>query len=429
MADHAPADLSGSISVIDFKISDHDRDILRALAGRVAALASRPIESEKKELWYRHNDLQATRPLIFCDPENGWNEILPDSIMQCRGELAQKWEVLLRKEIFWGETMGDDRVVEPFFNVPHVHQESDWGMHEKKIGGDHGGSYRWEAPLKSYDDIGKLRFPKIRVDSEATEHVLELASSVLGDLLTVRLRTSWWWTLGMTWTAVNLRGLEQLMLDMYDFPEQLKQMMAFLRDGHLAKLDYLESHGLLALNNDDAYVGSGGFGWTRQLPQKGFKPDRVRTMDMWGFCESQETVGVDPEMFAEFVYPYQKPILERFGLNCYGCCEPLDKRWHVIKDAPRLRRISVSPWASVEKMAEQLGDRYIFSYKPSPSELARPTIDEGRIRSGLRQVIETTRGCRVEIIMKDNHTLGNNPQNAVRWCKIAQEEAARASVR
>ena len=146
---------------------------------------------------------------------------------------------------------------------------------------------------------------------------------------------------------------------------------------------------------------------------------------MWGFCESQETVQVSPAMFEEFVFPYQLPIMERFGLNCYGCCEPLDKRWHVVKRFPRLRRVSVSPWADVEKMAEYLQDNYIFSYKPPPAALALPTIDEDRIRRGLREVIEVTRGCRLEIIMKDNHTIGNNPQNVIRWCRIAQEEAGR----
>ncbi len=424
MADQSQAALAGGgVSAADTLVSPGDREVLRSLAGRVAELAARPIEAEKRELWYQHNDLQATRPLIFCDPENGWNEIITEDQMRCQGELARRWEMLLRKEVFWGGAMGDDRVTEPFFDVPHVHEESDWGMHEKKIGGDHGGSYRWESPLRTYDDLDKLRFPRISIDHQATERMLELAGSVLGDLLTVRLRTRWWWTLGMTWTAVNLRGLEQLMLDMYDYPEELKRLMTFLRDGHLAKLDFLESQGLLAANHDGSYVGSGGFGWTHQLPQKDFDPKHVRTKDMWGFCESQETVGVNPEMFAEFIYPYQKPILERFGLNCYGCCEAMDPRWHVIKDAPNLRRVSVSPWANVERMAEYLQDRFVYSYKPTPADLAQPKIDEDRIRAGLRKVIQTTRGCRLEIIMKDNHTLGKNPHNAVRWCQIAQEEA------
>jgi hypothetical protein len=98
----------------------------------------------------------------------------------------------------------------------------------------------------------------------------------------------------------------------------------------------------------------------------------------------------------------------------------------VVKRFPRLRRISVSPWADVEKMAEHLGGNYVYSYKPNPAELARPSIDEDRIRGGLRRVIEVARGCRLEIIMKDNHTLGGNPANAPRWCRIAREEAQRA---
>ncbi|GAH67025.1 unnamed protein product [marine sediment metagenome] len=90
------------------------------MASQVARLAARPIENEKRHLWFRHNTLEATRPLIFCDPENGWNEIITDAQMQCQGEMARGWEMTLRKEVFWGESMGDDRVIEPYFEVPYV---------------------------------------------------------------------------------------------------------------------------------------------------------------------------------------------------------------------------------------------------------------------------------------------------------------------
>ena len=402
-----------------------DRGTLRSLAERVAELAVRPGEAAKRVLWTDHNDLRLTRPLVFCDPENGWNEIIPDHELLCRGDLARTWEMTLRKEVFWGESMGDDRVVEPVFEVAHVREESDWGMHERKIGGGEGRAYTWDAPLKNFDRMDELRFPVISVDRSATERLLGLARSILGDLLEVRLRTRWWWTLGMTRTLVNLRGLEQIMFDMVDHPDELKCLMEFLRDGYLAKLDFLESNGLLAANHDGSYVGSGGFGYTRHLPQDGFDPERVRTRDMWGFGESQETVGVSPGMFAEFVYPCQVPLLERFGLNCYGCCEPLDRRWSVIKETPGLRRVSVSPWANLKTMAGELEDKFIFSYKPSPADLAMPIINEDRIRSGLREALEVTRGCHLEMIMKDNHTLGNNPSNASRWCRIAKEEIER----
>ncbi|HEY3341013.1 MAG TPA: hypothetical protein VGK81_03305, partial [Anaerolineae bacterium] len=251
MTDQTVAGLARHTAPItDLYISESDRAVLRSLANKVAELAARPLEEQKRELWYRHNMLQPTRPVIFCDPENGWNEIITTGLLACEGRLARDWEMALCKEVFWAEQMRDDRVVMPAFDVRHIFEESDWGMRETKIGGEHGGAYTWEAPLKDYADLACLRFPQIIVNEEATRRVVELAQETLGDILTVRLKTAWWWTLGMTWTLVNLRGLSQMMFDMLDYPDQLHQLMAFLRDGHLAKLDYLEQHDLLSLNCD-----------------------------------------------------------------------------------------------------------------------------------------------------------------------------------
>lgn len=95
----------------------------------------------------------------------------------------------------------------------------------------------------------------------------------------------------------------------------------------------------------------------------------------------------------------------------------------MIKRIPRLRRVSVSPWASIEDMAEMLGANYVYSMKPIPTPLASPNVDKNFVRKNLREAIKATRNCRVEIIMKDNNTIGNNPQNVIDWSKIAREEA------
>jgi len=408
-----------------FSISKREHRVLRRLAGQVAELAARPIEEEKRRLWYAHNSLQPTRPVIFCDPENGWNEIIRPTDLECDGVIGRWWEMRLRKEIFWGTQMGDDYTIMPYFDTPHVHTGGleDWGLKERMIGGEHGGSYVWEAPIRSPEDVQHLHMPEVHIDWPATHHLAEMAHGIFGDLLTVRIRTNWWWTLGMTMKLAHLRGLQQIMLDMVDNPELIHTLMSILRDGTLRLLEYLEAEGLLSLNNDGSYVGSGGLGWCTELPQPDYD-GRVRMRDMWGFAESQETVGVSPAMFAEFVFPYQLPILERFGLNCYGCCEPLNKRWHIVQRIPRLRRVSVSPWANVADMAEKLGDRYIFSWKPSPTDLAMP-FDEERIRAKIREAFRLTRNCRVEAIMKDNHTLGGDPTRATNWCRVAREEAER----
>jgi hypothetical protein len=61
--------------------------------------------------------------------------------------------------------------------------------------------------------------------------------------------------------------------------------------------------------------------------------------------------------------------------------------------------------------------------KPNPAVISTPEINESAIREDLRKAFDVTKGCRVEVIMKDNHTIGNRPENVVRWCRIAMEEA------
>ncbi len=397
-----------------------ERQTLRFLAGQVAELAARPIEDEKRNLWLEHNSLKPTRPLIFCDPENSWHEIIPPESLVCQGEIARGWEFHLRREIFWARQMQDDRVIQPYFDIAHYHLEPDWGAHETRIGGEDRSAYRWESPINSEADLAMLHPPLIAIDFAATRRLADLANEIIGDLLSVRIKTIWWWTLGMTWPLANLRGLERIMYDMVDHPDFLHRLMTLLRDGTAQMLDALEQSGLLYLNTEGTYVGSGGFGWTDELPAPDFT-GHVRTKDMWGFAESQETVGVSPRMFGEFIFPYQLSLLERFGLNCYGCCEPIDKRWPYIKQIPNLRRVSISPWSNRAKMAELLSSNYIYSLKPIPTNLAMPAFDEDLVRSQLEQDLRAARGCCLEIIMKDNNTIQNDPHRVVRWVQIARE--------
>ena len=56
----------------------------------------------------------------------------------------------------------------------------------------------------------------------------------------------------------------------------------------------------------------------------------------------------------------------------------------------------------------------MYSRKPAPSMLAVPHVDEDAVRADIRATLDVTRGCVVELIMKDNHTLGRNPENIVR---------------
>jgi hypothetical protein len=409
----------------DLAMSPDDKAVLVRLAERVAMIAAGSRMKEVRQLWRDLNGLRETRPVVFCDPENGWNEIITEAQMECRGRLARRWEMDLRKEIFWGEEMGDDKPVEPFFDVPYTVSPDDWGVAAVYHKTETAGSYVWEAPIRDYaTDLARLHAPQFEIDWETTRGTLAIAHEVFDGVLTVRQKGSWWWSMGLTWPAATFRGLTNILCDFHDHPDELKELLSIISRGYLAKLDWLETQGLLNLNNDGTYVGSGGYGFSDELPKKDFS-GKVRARDLWGFTESQETVNVSPAMYGEFIFPYERPIMERFGLTCYGCCEPLHARWPFVKQHPGLRRVSCSPWANLEKMAAALEDKYVLSLKPNPAALAVPKIDEQAIREGLRRAIDTTKGCVVEIIMKDNHTIGNRPGNVVQWCRIAKEEAMR----
>ena len=63
---------------------------MRELAKHITELAAGPENTEKRKLWIAHGSMEDTRPLVICDPENGWNEILN---LECESESARTWGI------------------------------------------------------------------------------------------------------------------------------------------------------------------------------------------------------------------------------------------------------------------------------------------------------------------------------------------------
>ncbi len=410
-------------------MTDNDRTVLRDLAKRIAEIAAQPEQDERRRLWYAQNSLRPIRPVVFISPEGSWCELLPDTALQCRDDDARGIEHGLRMRIYAAEHFDDDQVCDNVFRVPRAVQTTGWGIGPRYAHSDMArGAYNWDPPIKSREDISKIQTPTATHDPEATERALDFYQDLFGDLLEVRLHGQLWWALGLIdeWTV--LRGIEQTYWDMADAPGLVHAGMSRLCEGKLAWLDSLESLGVLSLNNGNDYVGSGGFGFSDELPGADFD-GRVRPNNLWGFCESQSMSEVSPAMLAEFVLPYQVRILERFGLSCYGCCEPLHNHIDLLRErVPRLRRLSISPWADKRISAEKLGGDVIFSWKPNPAYLASVTFAPETVRRDLRETVEVCRehGCALEIILKDTHTCNNEPWRFDEWSRIAMQEALRA---
>jgi len=431
------------------KISHQDRRTLRCLARRVRDIAARPEQEARRRAWKAHNRLEPGRPLVLCFPEGAWLECIPAESLRCGDPVLQGWETRLRMAIYTHEFLADDQPIDAAFHLPWDVWADGWGLEATQHVPDSGRrrvyylqpyvglsllshsdlcAFREDAPLKERADLRKLRMPRLQVDRERSDLLLRAAQDLFADILDVRRRGNPWEIVGgFPVTAVRLRGMEQLWLDLYDDPGWVKELLRFLTAGHEGVLDAMEREGLLTLNNGPEWIGTGGIGYTDELPAAGFESGHVRLKDIWGGLQAQDLVGISPEMVEEFFYPLMRPIMERFGLAHYGCCEAADPWLHALLQTANLRRISISPWANVARCAERLQGRYVFSYKPLPTCVSTERMDEAAIRHQLEDAFAITRahGCLVEVILKDLHTVRHEPDRLRRWVRLAREAAAR----
>lgn len=403
-----------------------ERQLIRDLATRLAEVSAQPQQAEHRELWYRQNALEKQRPLIFVSPEGSWIELVPESALQCEDEQARGFERTFRYKLYAAEHFCDDQVHEAQWRFGATIRFTDWGFNSALTHSDTPrGAYIWDGAIKTRADLDAMQPPTAKADPDQTARNREYYEDLFGDILKVELAGSWGFGFGLIDEWSQLRGITQMFMDFADDPQFTHDAMRKLSDSRLALAQSMLDQNLIALNNDNSYNCSGAFGWSRQLPQPDFA-GKVRLQDLWGFCDAQIMSEVSPAMHEEYVLQYQLPIMQEFGLNTYGCCEPLHLKLDLLmKHIPRLRRVSISPWADKKMSAEKLGDQVIYSWKPNPAVLAGVHFDADWARQDIKETIDLARAnnCVLEIIMKDTHTCQNNPERFDQWCQIAREEA------
>jgi hypothetical protein len=132
---------------------------------------------------------------------------------------------------------------------------------------------------------------------------------------------------------------------------------------------------------------------------------------------------VSPEMQDEFDITPLKPLLERYGLVYYGCCEPLHNKIDIVRKIRNVRKISISPWANKEIAAANIHGDYVFSAKPNPAYVAMGSFDADLVRKDLAETVEICRrhNTPCELILKDVSTVCKDPARLSQWEKIAME--------
>jgi hypothetical protein len=142
---------------------------------------------------------------------------------------------------------------------------------------------------------------------------------------------------------------------------------------------------------------------------------------LWAYANAQDYAMVSPEMTDEFLLQYQIPLLSRFGLVAYGCCEDLTRKIHLLKQIPNLRRIAVSPWADLAACAEQIENDYVISWRPNPSPHISTDWDQQFVSRSLKEGMKAVQGGIVDITLKDIQTVRGEVWRVKEWVKIARD--------
>ncbi len=439
-----------------------DRDILRRLAERQAEIAALPIHQQTVAGWKRLNDLKPGKPMVHIY-QVCWHEMDVDGelTLQCQDPFCRAAEGQLRRTIYQWDHFRGDMVVTAEFSSPPVVADTGFGLEvdEEIVRTDlRGGvvSHRFHPQIKTEADAEKLRPPQVIYDREATERNRARLADLFGDILAIRPYgvnmeaysqgyAPWDW-------LVRWWGVQEALTDLVEKPQLAHLAMERLTQAVLARLDQYEALGLLN-PNQGVVTGNGGLGYTDDLPgapviasgaphgvrgaersnpdlgvgdcfvaEDAPRNDAPKAADIWGGAMSQIFSGVSPRMHEEFALQYEARFLNRFGLCYYGCCEPLDLKVGILRrNLPRLRKISMSPWVNIERGAKAIGTDYVFSRKPNPAFLATDTWYPEDVRNDLTDLLEKTRGCHVEIVLKDISTVRNQPQRLWEWAEIARQ--------
>ena len=393
--------------------------------------------SQRKKLWKALHDLKPLRPMILFEPYllDGY---LSDYQFRCIDINLRNIETKMMFQIRQYEQLGDDIVLEPYLRLAW------WGKGLSVIGKEYGDikieehgarepslAYLSNFPIKTPDDIKKLKPRVFTIDRKPALNLKEILEDIFGDILPVKLGNVdnfdsilgsqifiGNYLVGITYELFTLIGFEKMMLWSYDFPDSIHELCRFLTDDRINFYEFLLKEKLLAFNTDNQFAGLSSYGYVSDLPEPGTSKE-VELKDLWVWPESQESQTISPLMFNEFYLPYIAEIANKFGLSYYGCCETITDRFEYIEKAiHNLRVVSVSGWSDFKKAGELLGNRYVYSRKPVPAYVSTESPNWDLVEKDALQTKNATKNCCVEIIFRDIYSSNCTPTRAIEWVRI-----------
>ncbi len=396
--------------------SNEERECVRDLARRVAEIAASPKNEIIKKRWRDVNALRRPdRAPVWCCPVGCWPELLPEESLSCSDPYLRGFEREFRRTLMKRE-IGDDTPVESSWPVAasfDVEPANVWGLDTKHVNPETpGGSWAYDPPLKTEEDFDCLRVPVYTYNEARTQEHLSRANDLIGDILPVKLTCGTRVNPTLENEAAELRGLGEIMMDMATQPGLVDRLMAHLRDANLSVMDQMEATGLLTSNTCGPMYESDPIG----DPDNG----RITGANLWGHANNQEFDLVSPAMWKEFALDYQIPVLKRFGLVSYGCCDDLTHKIDGVLTIPNLRMFISSAWTDLDKVIEKCGTRYTIMWRQKASEVVfAGDSDIDRIREHLNNGMRKLQGCCYQVVLRELQTLAGHLDRLHLWTRAA----------
>lgn len=420
------------------RISEEEAAHLRALALQVKEISGDPKWEAKRRLWTKLNKLERTRPLVIFPPEC-WHELVPEDTLKVKDPVFRTVEKEMQMRIYRAEHFNDDVVLTDVLYIPYETHVTDWTDDRVRPYDDRPDHAACFHPcINEVSDMKKMKLPKLTVHEENSRENFSLAKEILGDILNVvegepftasthQSIMGWGNSLIDIWC--ELRGLEQVMYDLYEEPNLTHEAMSILYEGRLGYLKKGIELGIWKLNNNEYMVngtatacGSNGLAYTDLLPSEDYE-GTVRMKDLWGYCMAQEFTAVSPDMLEEFVLPYQNKLSALFGMNAYGCCENMNKKYDVVtRYIPNLRQIAVSAFSDIDIAAEQIGGKYVMSWKVNPTDVFH-TFDEKRIHDMIAHGMDVSKGNPLIVELREAQTCCGHIEHGSSWIDICMDLA------
>ena len=401
-------------------------DSIREFAKQYVELAHSQAQNEKRRAWSDLNSFKFKQPLIYV-MEIPYHEFFDFSVIKSEDPLLRSIETKLATDVLYRQYLDDDYIYEPWIKTKAVFTADNrdhWGIpctlgeRTREFG-----AAAFKPAIINEEDIEKFKPVKSEIDEKATALKIEKINEALGGILDVVADRQGifcsTWRHDICTDLAKMRGLEQMMMDVIDRSQWLHRVCTFMRDTILDDIEKTEKAGnYRRINNENQAMP-----YCDELKWPDAGTAGCRTSELWFFMASQEFTGIGPAHFDEFLLQYQIPIMERFGLSAYGCCEDLTAKISLLKRIKNLRRISITPFSDVKKCAEQIGSNYITSYRPVPTDMIANGLDEDRVRKIVRRDYEILKAnkCIFEMNLKDVRTIGNKPKDLIRWVELVRQ--------